>query len=98
MLRQLIPALKKGAKVLINDNCLREPGQEGYLDERHIRGMDLVMLMLMNAKERSEAEFRDLFRRVDERFRFEGAERVDGCKMSVVEAVWDGEDYSEAIV
>lgn len=37
MLRQLIPAMKKGAKVVINDYCLPEPGENNPWDERLIR-------------------------------------------------------------
>ncbi|KAK0105630.1 hypothetical protein ONS95_004160 [Cadophora gregata] len=92
MLRQLIPALKKGAKVLINDHCLPEPGTESMWDEKIIRTMDLVMLTLLNAQERTEGEFRELFAKVDGGFKFLGASRVEGCRMSVVEAVWEGED------
>jgi len=92
MLRQLIPALKKGAKVLINDHCLPEPGVETMWDEKIIRTMDLVMLTLLNAQERTEGEFKELFAKVDGGFRFEGAKRVEGCRMSLVEAVWEGED------
>jgi hypothetical protein len=93
MLRQLIPALKKGARVLINDHCLREPGEESAWDEKIMRTMDLVMLTLLNAQERTEEEFRELFFDVDERFRFLGVTRPAGCRMSIVEAVWEGEDY-----
>ncbi|PBP15774.1 S-adenosyl-L-methionine-dependent methyltransferase [Diplocarpon rosae] len=92
MLRQLIPALKRGARVVINDYCLPEPGVEGEWDERVMRTMDLVMLTLLNAQERTEGEFRELFAQVDGRFRFLGAKRVAGCRMSIVEAVWEGED------
>jgi hypothetical protein len=61
--------------------------------ERIIRTMDLVMLTLLNAQERSEDQFRALFERVDRRFVFRGAKRLEGCRMSVVEAVWEGEDF-----
>lgn len=93
MLQQLIPALKKGARVLINDHCLREPGEEGAWDEKIMRTMDLIMLTLLNAQERTEEEFRALFAEVDERFRLVGVTRPKGCRMSIVEAVWEGEDY-----
>jgi hypothetical protein len=93
MLRQLIPALKKGAKVVINDHCLREPGEESAWDDKIMRSMDLIMLTLLNAQERSEAEFRELFAEVDERFKFVGVTRPKGCRMSIVEAAWEGEDY-----
>lgn len=93
MLQQLIPALKKGARVVINDHCLREPGEENAWDEKIMRTMDLIMLTLLNAQERSEDEFRQLFAKVDARFRFLGVTRPAGCRMSIVEAIWDGEDY-----
>ncbi len=92
MLKQLIPALKKGAKVVVNDHCLPEPGTERLWDEKLFRTMDLVMLTLLNAQERTQGEFRELFERVDPRFRFRGATRPKGCRMSIVEAVWEGED------
>jgi len=94
ILRALIPALKKGARILVNDYCLPEPGQ--LLDggeERVLRTMDLVMLTLLNAQERSEVEFRSLFEGVDSRFRFLGVKRVDGYRMSFLETMWEGEDF-----
>jgi hypothetical protein len=93
MLRQLIPALKKGARVVINDHCLPEPGTESLWDEKIIRTMDLVMLTLLNAQERTEGEFRELFATVDKGFVFKGVTRPRGCRMSIVEAVWEGEDF-----
>jgi hypothetical protein len=35
-----------------------------------MRGMDMVMLTLLNAQEREEAEFKALFQAADERFVF----------------------------
>lgn len=32
MMQQLIPALKKGARIVINDNCLPKPGAADYPD------------------------------------------------------------------
>lgn len=70
ILRNLVPALKPGARVIINDICLRESGFETPWDEKMVRGMDMVMLALLNAQERSEKEFRELFQAADERFVF----------------------------
>lgn len=56
--------------------------------------MDLVMLTLLNAQERSATEFRALFAAASPGFRFEGVTRPKGCRMSIIEAVWEGEDYS----
>ncbi|TVY26927.1 O-methyltransferase [Lachnellula hyalina] len=98
MLRALIPALKKGARVVINDHVLREGFDwETLWDEKIIRTMDLVMLTLLNAKERDEAGFRTLFGLVDSRFRFVGVRREEGCRMGVVEAVWEGEDFGGSV-
>lgn len=93
MLRSLIPALKRGARIVINDHCLQEPGTENLWDEKIMRTMDLVMLTLLNAQERTAGEFEDLFRRADGRFVFKGVTRPKGCRMSIVEAVWGGEDF-----
>ena len=37
ILRCLIPALKKGAKILINDICIPQPGQLGLTADRSLR-------------------------------------------------------------
>ncbi|KAF4510034.1 hypothetical protein G6O67_001960 [Ophiocordyceps sinensis] len=89
LLKNLVPALKPGSRVVINDHCLRGPGTEKPWDEKLIRGMDMVMLTLLNAQEREEHDFRALFRAADERFSFKGVTRTEGCRMSVIEAVWE---------
>ncbi|KAG6152388.1 Alpha-1,3-mannosyltransferase cmt1 [Claviceps purpurea] len=89
IIKNLIPALKPGARIIINDHCLREPGSEKPWDEKVIRGMDLIMLTLLNAQERNEEQFKELFRAAHEGFVFKGVSRSPGCRMSVVEAVWD---------
>jgi hypothetical protein len=37
ILQALIPALKKGARILINDGILPEPGVAGYVEEKSMR-------------------------------------------------------------
>ena len=37
ILRALIPALKKGARIVINDGTLPEPGTVGYVEEKSMR-------------------------------------------------------------
>ncbi|RFN43251.1 hypothetical protein FIE12Z_12510 [Fusarium flagelliforme] len=92
ILKNLIPALKPGARILINDHCLREPGVENSWDEKLMRSMDLLMLTLLNSQERTEKEFEELFKVADERFVFKvlrkGVTRPEGCRMSIIEAVW----------
>ncbi|KAK3939455.1 O-methyltransferase [Diplogelasinospora grovesii] len=94
ILWNLIPALKPGARILINDHCLGEPGSENAWDESVMRRMDLVMLALLNAQERTEAEFRELFKAASPGFVFKGVTRPKGCRMSIVEAVWQPESLA----
>ncbi|KAH8121701.1 hypothetical protein FP744_10002817 [Trichoderma asperellum] len=89
ILKGLIPALKPGARIVINDYCIREPGSETLWDEKLLRSLDTIMGILFNSQERDEQEFRDLFEAADPRFRFKGVFRAENCKMSVIEAVWD---------
>ncbi|KAK1990841.1 O-methyltransferase [Colletotrichum falcatum] len=91
ILKKLVPALKAGARVVIKDHCLGEPGQEAPWDERVVRTMDMVMLAVLNAQERNEAEYRELFAAADGRYAFRRVTRPAGCRMSIIEAVWDPE-------
>lgn len=70
ILKNTIPALKPGARIIINDHCLREAGAENPWDEIVMRRMDVVMLALLNAQERTEEEYRELFRAASENFVF----------------------------
>lgn len=97
VLENLVPALKKGSRIVINDHCLPEPGQESLWDEKIIRTMDLIMLTLINAQERSKEDFEALFRSANPGFRFVGVSRPKGCRMSIIEAVWEGEDFGGAV-
>lgn len=55
------------------------------------------MLTLINAQERSKEEFETLFHTANPNYRFLGVTRPAGCRMSIVEAVWEGEDYDGAV-
>ncbi|RAK78821.1 S-adenosyl-L-methionine-dependent methyltransferase [Aspergillus fijiensis CBS 313.89] len=90
ILRQLRPALRAGARVLIHDHVLEQyPAQEPMWKRRLASAMDLNMLLLLNARERDEAQWRGLLREADERFRWVGVRRAEGSALAVVEAVWD---------
>ncbi|KAK8173319.1 S-adenosyl-L-methionine-dependent methyltransferase [Phyllosticta citrichinensis] len=88
ILKNLIPALKPGARVLINENMLPKPGSEDPWDEKIIRTMDLTMLELLNARERAEEDYAQLFREADSRFKFLGFKRPAGSLTCIIEAVW----------
>jgi hypothetical protein len=88
ILRALVPALRRGAKVVVNDGALPDPGTVGYIEERTIRTLDLFMQVTVNARERDPDDWRELFRRADGRFRFNGIWRPKNSRMWFVEAEW----------
>ncbi|KAM7202700.1 S-adenosyl-L-methionine-dependent methyltransferase [Rhypophila sp. PSN 637] len=92
ILRSLIPALKKGAKVLVNDVCIPEPGQLSVKADRVLRFMDISMKAFNNARERDAEDWVRLFARADVRFRFVGITVPQGARMAIIQAEWVGED------
>ncbi|KAI0838265.1 S-adenosyl-L-methionine-dependent methyltransferase [Hypoxylon sp. FL0890] len=98
ILKNLIPALKPGARIIINDHCLSETGVENPWDERLMRSMDLVMMTLLNAQEREEGDFRKLFEMAGDGFVFKGVTRPKGCRMSIIEAVWKPDEVDVSSV
>ncbi|KAF1345928.1 O-methyltransferase-domain-containing protein [Delphinella strobiligena] len=89
ILRALVPGLKKGARVVINDGAAEEVDAD-IAEHRAMRNLDLIMLEGLNARERDLGEWEDLFAEADERFVFMGA-RPSG-RMWIIEAEWNGED------
>ncbi|KAI1080192.1 S-adenosyl-L-methionine-dependent methyltransferase [Whalleya microplaca] len=98
ILRNLVPALKPGARIIINDHCLSDPGVEDPWDERLMRSMDLVMMTLLNAQEREEQGFRRLFELASDGFVFKGVTRPKGGRMSIVEAVWKPDEVGQTSI
>ena len=88
-LRNLIPALKPGAKVVINEGVLPRPGELTPWDEKIIRSLDLCMMTMFNSKERTVEEWERLFRTADGRFRFLGATRPRESLLWIIEAEWE---------
>ncbi|KAF8850350.1 S-adenosyl-L-methionine-dependent methyltransferase [Acephala macrosclerotiorum] len=90
ILHALIPALKKGARIVINDGTLPEPGTAGYVEERSMRTMDLFMQVTVNAREREVDDWAELFKQADERFKFLKAWKPEKSRMWFIEAEWTG--------
>ncbi|KAJ4358934.1 hypothetical protein N0V95_002640 [Ascochyta clinopodiicola] len=92
ILRALVPGLKHGARVVIMDAIVPEPGVLGKLDERAIAGYDIIMKALFNAKERSESEWRELVTNADAEGKFEIVEflQPEGSQLGFVVIEWMG--------
>lgn len=93
ILRALIPALRKGSRVVIMDGIVPEPGVLGKLEERRITGYDVLMKALFNAKERSENEWRVMFDEADTEKRFEIVQVLQpkGSQLGFIVAEWKGD-------
>ncbi|KAK5125351.1 hypothetical protein LTR85_000460 [Meristemomyces frigidus] len=76
ILQKLIPCLKAGARVVIQDHLLAEPGTMSLLQEMQMRSMDAIMLSLCNSREREEDDWRHLFAVADPRFAAFTAHRI----------------------
>lgn len=90
ILQTLIPALHKGARVLIMDSVMPPVGGAPLALEREKRYMDLVMLANFNARDRPAEAYESLFAKADERFEFLGIKSIEGSELCFIEASWTG--------
>lgn len=89
MLRQVIPALKPGAKVLWCDRIVPERGTVSEAEYKQILLTDMSMMVLFNSKERTEKEEIEIFGKADPRFRHTGTYKLAGdSPFVIVEATW----------
>ncbi|KAF3070324.1 O-methyltransferase gsfB [Trichoderma lentiforme] len=88
ILRALVPALRPGARVIINDIVLPAPGLLSQLEEKSIRTMDVLMKAVCNSREREVDDWRSLFEQADKRFRWQGAWKSSG-KLWFIESIWE---------
>jgi hypothetical protein len=69
--RALVPALEMsppGTPVLINDVVLPAYGEASRYRENRMRQIDIMMMLVLGAKQRSEEDFRRLLLEADPRF------------------------------
>ncbi|RAH44621.1 sterigmatocystin 8-O-methyltransferase [Aspergillus brunneoviolaceus CBS 621.78] len=90
ILRALIPALRPGARVIVNEICMPEPGEVPVCRERLARTMGLGMIGLFNAYERDIEDWTRLFEQADPRFQLLGCRHLDGAEMALIEFEWTG--------
>ncbi|ORY02356.1 S-adenosyl-L-methionine-dependent methyltransferase [Clohesyomyces aquaticus] len=90
ILQALIPALKSGARILVQDGCLPEPGVLPNWREKDLRDMDLLMNAYFNSWERDAEEWQDLFAQADPRFKFIGITQPRGSALALIEVSWSG--------
>ncbi|KAG9230931.1 putative O-methyltransferase [Amylocarpus encephaloides] len=90
ILRQLVPALKYGANVVIQEFIVPEPGIMSSYHEKTIRCMDLAMKAAFNSKEREIGDWIGLFAQADDNFAFVDAKVPPGSNLAVLHFCWKG--------
>ncbi|ODA80852.1 hypothetical protein RJ55_03812 [Drechmeria coniospora] len=95
ILRALVPALRPGARIIINDVTLRPPGEMARIEEKSVRLLDMLMKTVRNARNRDADEWKSLFEQADARFKWKGTWKTSG-RMWFMEAVWEGEGRNAA--
>ncbi|KAI1123475.1 S-adenosyl-L-methionine-dependent methyltransferase [Nemania abortiva] len=90
ILRNIIPALNPGARIIISDAIMPPPDRVPKGAEIRLRGFDLVMTSIQNARERELDDWRNLLRSADEGFEFQEAICPPGSFNALLVAVWKG--------
>lgn len=85
ILHNLIPALRKGSRVVINDHIVPEPGVLSPYQDRTVRSFDMVMKACFNAKERDINDWRSLLKKADERFMIKEVKRPEGSQLQIID-------------
>ncbi|KAI1768518.1 S-adenosyl-L-methionine-dependent methyltransferase [Hypoxylon sp. FL1150] len=90
ILKAQIPALRPGAKILIQDACMPEPGSASPLwRERVMRSVDMAVKFYFNSYERHLDEWKSLLAAADKRFVLHKVYETMDSQLSVLEVHWD---------
>lgn len=97
ILKNIVPALKHGAKIIMNEVCLPPPRILSYYKEQLLRGYDLSMKQQLNSKEREGEEWAALLQQVDPKLKLVAIKSWPQSLLSIIEAQWEGEtSYQKA--
>ena len=89
ILKNLVPAMRKGSKVLIYEYVLEDRPVTDMTARFGVQ-MDGIMATFFNAQERTGAEFERVLKAADERYVVDAVRRPQGSTMSIVEVGWSG--------
>lgn len=88
ILRNIVPALKQGAKLAVFDIIATAPGEGSALEERVVRSLDIEMLTMLNGKERDKSEWEELFTRADKGLKVRRFALQKGSALGMIEVVY----------
>ncbi|KAI1390514.1 S-adenosyl-L-methionine-dependent methyltransferase [Hypoxylon trugodes] len=90
MVQALIPALKPGTHLIINDYVVPRADELSPGLAPAIRTADLQMMTLFNAGDRELTEWENLFTKASPGFEFKGGKSFPGSAIWTLVAVWKG--------
>ncbi|KAK8024452.1 O-methyltransferase-domain-containing protein [Apiospora rasikravindrae] len=88
ILEALVPALKDGCRILIQDFCMPKPGEVALWKEQDARAMDINMAATFNAIERTADDWRALLKEADPRFALHEITSPRGSALSMIDIRW----------
>ena len=94
ILKELKPALRAGAIVLVQDPITPEPGSCPLWQERKFRNSDMLALAVSNSSQKETAEWRALFEKSGPGYEFRGVKMAPATDIAFIEAIWRGSDVS----
>lgn len=87
--RQLIPALKPGAKLLVCDRKEQVLETDSDVDVLEHRRVDMIVLTNTNGRVRTVKEILKVFELADLRFKFKELHIVTGSTLMICEMIWE---------
>lgn len=91
ILKNLLPALKHGARLIIMDRVLPVPGSIPSDEESLLRVRDLTMMQTFNSKERELEDWTKLLAEASGGLALKVVKQPYGSVMSVMEVVYKGQ-------
>ncbi|KAI1323637.1 S-adenosyl-L-methionine-dependent methyltransferase [Xylariaceae sp. FL0255] len=90
ILRNQIPALKPGARIIINERCLEPPDPSTLFKDQFASACNIYMQVCANAKERSREDWARVLTEADERFEIISIVTPRHSALSLIEVLWNG--------
>ncbi|PMD39312.1 S-adenosyl-L-methionine-dependent methyltransferase [Hyaloscypha variabilis F] len=87
--RQLVPALKPGARLLVCDRKWQALGTDSDVDVLEHRRVDMIVLVNTNGRVRTLDEILKVFELADMSFKFKELHTANGSPFMVCEMVWE---------
>ncbi|KAI1212599.1 S-adenosyl-L-methionine-dependent methyltransferase [Annulohypoxylon truncatum] len=88
ILRNIGQAMSEKSRLIIHDYCIEDLDKLSLRKKRAATNMDIGMMQLLNARERDEAQWKELLAKADSRFQWIGVTRPPGSALAIIEASW----------